>query len=121
MDVFQPAMRHIADVVRKRPVLRLDFEQAVFEFLVREIKIVLRIHHANAVYNEAIRIHVGFGRSESSGPDAVVATFHFVSAGKLHVDHHDFCRIVLVAECDGSVVVDAWLRKNGGRGHQHNN
>ena len=62
-DILDAAMRHVADVVNQRTVLRLDVKQTVLETLIGEVRVALRIHDADAVDFEVIGIHVRGGRT----------------------------------------------------------
>ena len=105
VDVLDLSVGHVPDVVGERTGRGGDFEQAVLESLIGEILRVLRVHHADAVHNEAVGIHVGSCRSEGDCPQAFFVALHGVATGKLHIDLHVGGVGVVIIECDRAVVV----------------
>ena len=114
-DIFDAAVGHVEDVMRQCAVLRGNLQQAVLEALVREVLRVLRIHHAHAVNDVAVGIHVRGGRPEGHRPCAVGTTGHLLAASKLHVHQHSLGSVVLVTERHGPVIVRLWLRRGSER------
>ena len=91
MDVLYASVRHVANVVRQRAVLRRNLQQAVLEALIGEVQLVLGIHHTDTIDNEAIGIHVGGYGAEGHRPCAVGTLGHLLAACELHIDHHILC------------------------------
>ena len=105
MDILQASVRHILDIVRQCAVAR-NLQQAVFEAFVGEVLVVLRVHHAHSIDDEAIGIHVRGSRSQRRSPHARRSVAgHGVTACKLHIDLHILGLIVLVEECHCSILI----------------
>ena len=109
VDILNTTMRYVQDVVGQSTCLRLHFQQAILKALIGEVLGILRIHHADAVNDIAVGIHVGGNRTESHRPQTVGTTCHLFTAGKLHIDKYGLGRIVLVLERHCSVIICSGL------------
>ena len=105
VDILQTSVRHIFDIVRQCAVAR-NLQKAVLETFVGEVLVVLRVHHAHSINDEAIGIHVRGSRSQRRSPHArLFVAGHGVTACKLHIDLHILGLIVLVEECHCSILI----------------
>ena len=107
-------MGHILDVVCQGTVLGGNLQQTVLEALIGEVLVALGIHHAHAVNDEAVRIHVGSSRTQRDGPQTALCVFlHVVSAGELYIYLNAFGLVVLELEGYRAIIVanSGWLTR----------
>ena len=87
----------------KRSSVSRNIQQAVLEALVREPVRIHRVHYADAVDHELVRIDIRGCRAQSNSPDTVLPLYHLMGAGKLDI-YRDLLRIVIAIIESYSVV-----------------
>ena len=68
MNVLYATVSNVVAYVVRQFSVAGNLQQAVFESFVGEILIVFRVHHAHAIDDETIWIHIGRSRPECYRP-----------------------------------------------------